>query len=624
VGEAEADLNGACSDHESNIPRSGLYEPNETQVSSVKPEGTMLVPTRVAFQGGGARLADLLPIVAAIQKAKLAKEIAVTHVSGTSAGAIAAGLVATNTDARQFINQLTGERKGVIPGLLGKGRMTGWLTTSKAGLLTSLLAGRSISNKKRLRHTIHKLFTQSNPRLSADFKLKHLPVIGFSVMVTDITSCQPQRISKTLDPDKNLFDVVADSCSVPFLFKYLPDLKLDPPDFYVDGGIVQNFPIDSLVDDKNLVSDMILGFGFTDDFKGSPINGILAYSSRLLSSSMQSSMEYAKRKVGPDRVFQIKSTLDTFDFAEALDQILDADHFERRVDEAYEWILTKVGTYRTSYERVTLSHVLCRVKEVYATYVTDEMAQNRSDLLRIVKIDSMFPPESDLNSANDRSYTSYNVAFDDRRMNAIRVANPLDNVDYEFNDALAAIPEPRITLEEAGTSLSFTSVPSRGITREKSLDHLVFFKGTTGERRAVSVGQRAYIYRGLTGLHPDNGSQDYFIIRNQGIDPIEGVKILFYVPRRIERRAGPDLEEITLSRDDVFLSIRNGVARADELAAGPGEALNLAEITALNLPREENDERFLKVGWSIQALPPKSAFGLDLSLPKYLTVQKGA
>jgi predicted acylesterase/phospholipase RssA len=59
-----------------------------------------------AFQGGGARLALLLPVVQAILACEEEGTIQVTRVAGTSAGAIAAALVAGRADMKALVDHL--------------------------------------------------------------------------------------------------------------------------------------------------------------------------------------------------------------------------------------------------------------------------------------------------------------------------------------------------------------------------------------------------------------------------------------------------------------------------------------------------------------------------------------
>jgi predicted acylesterase/phospholipase RssA len=61
---------------------------------------------QIAFQGGGARLALLIPVIEALQQLEKDKEINVTRIAGTSAGAIAAALLAGNGNIPALVEHL--------------------------------------------------------------------------------------------------------------------------------------------------------------------------------------------------------------------------------------------------------------------------------------------------------------------------------------------------------------------------------------------------------------------------------------------------------------------------------------------------------------------------------------
>ncbi len=54
----------------------------------------MTIKIQVAFQGGGAKFAALLAVVETLQELQKSGDIEVTRVSGASAGAIAAAILA--------------------------------------------------------------------------------------------------------------------------------------------------------------------------------------------------------------------------------------------------------------------------------------------------------------------------------------------------------------------------------------------------------------------------------------------------------------------------------------------------------------------------------------------------
>ena len=70
------------------------------------------VPIQVVFQGGGAKLCDLLAAAEAIEGLEKAGEIVIRRVAGTSAGAIAACLLASGQSIESVRERLraTGNR----------------------------------------------------------------------------------------------------------------------------------------------------------------------------------------------------------------------------------------------------------------------------------------------------------------------------------------------------------------------------------------------------------------------------------------------------------------------------------------------------------------------------------
>jgi hypothetical protein len=205
----------------------------------------------------------------------------------------------------------------------------------------------------------------------------------------------------------------------------------------------------------------------------------------------------------------------------------------------------------------------------------------------------------------------YDLTFEDSRINAIRIANPLDNLNYTFNESLFAVPEPRILLRESGEDIDFTSIPAQGITCPDQLDHIVFLRGREAGPRTISVQQKAFIFNGLTGLRPERDASDYFVIRNQCLDDIEVATMIFYIPKEME--VGNRHHEI--SAEDVSLTLRPESVRGEEVFAGPGKRLTSDEIAAAHLAKEDGDSRFVRVGWRISSLPANSVFGLNIALP---------
>lgn len=74
---------------------------------------------QLAFQGGGAKLAAMLPIAHAFRDAEIDEYVAIHRTSGTSAGSICAALVATQADfgavRRYLIDKGPGHLAALVP-----------------------------------------------------------------------------------------------------------------------------------------------------------------------------------------------------------------------------------------------------------------------------------------------------------------------------------------------------------------------------------------------------------------------------------------------------------------------------------------------------------------------------
>jgi predicted acylesterase/phospholipase RssA len=66
----------------------------------------MTIPIHVVFQGGGARFMALLAAAEALQELQTTNDLRIASVSGTSAGSLAAAMVATNQPIDRFKSRI--------------------------------------------------------------------------------------------------------------------------------------------------------------------------------------------------------------------------------------------------------------------------------------------------------------------------------------------------------------------------------------------------------------------------------------------------------------------------------------------------------------------------------------
>ena len=109
---------------------------------------------QLALQGGGARIVSLLGAAGAIQElrdeARKSKQLKVTRVMGTSAGAIVGAMIAANVDIEKFRLEL--QKRNRLP-LLEELR-SGWGANTRLSLMERHTGGATLSrslSKTRLR-----------------------------------------------------------------------------------------------------------------------------------------------------------------------------------------------------------------------------------------------------------------------------------------------------------------------------------------------------------------------------------------------------------------------------------------------------------------------------------------
>lgn len=156
----------------------------------------------------------------------------ITELAGTSGGSLIAALYAADPDARKLQTM-----------------MFEFDTSKLIEFNFSALFNMGFCKGRYLEHCLKHVFS--------DLTMKELK-IPLSIAVTDLNKGIPTYFSSYDTPDIKVWQAVRASCSVPFL--YTP-CKIDT-DYYVDGGIVNNIPVNLLTDTEdtelyavNLVSD---------------------------------------------------------------------------------------------------------------------------------------------------------------------------------------------------------------------------------------------------------------------------------------------------------------------------------------------------------------------------------
>ncbi len=250
---------------------------------------------QLAVQGGGAKVFALLAALDSVQQLVRAGKLEVTRIAGTSAGAIAASLFAAGVDLAGLRHELPTLGGGIIREL----GAPSFLDFVRAA------TGRPIWSMGSLAGLMDKLLGRTGVRSFED-------TVGKTGTELLIVSSDLHELKRVEHRKGFITNAVLDSCGIPFCFRTWKEPRAN----FVDGGICENLPVESLVNEEGTYGTVI-GISFERIRPERPEN-IRAFSAALLDAAIDNSVERAIRRIGTERVLSLGCPFGTFDFDAAL------------------------------------------------------------------------------------------------------------------------------------------------------------------------------------------------------------------------------------------------------------------------------------------------------------------
>jgi len=294
----------------------------------------------VAYQGGGAKLFELLPVITSLNDIeKNETDFRIFRVSGTSAGAIAAALHATNCDIRKIIESKALLEKFVL-------KRFGGMSNTSPFLISRILSGKSAYPESNLYDLIMHIF--------------EIGGVDAEKAISDLTGNTELRILRSdiknhksyKDDEKSeqpLISSLVDSCAIPFVFRVpSKDRKnqLNTP-FIVDGGLFQNLPIKAATE-KLTPNQYALGFSFerneASDFREP---GVIKYTKNIVESLFTERVEDAAKLVGESNIIKLPNNIYMLGFDEVF-----SDDMESRFSAAEASVREKVYIWKAGLENL--------------------------------------------------------------------------------------------------------------------------------------------------------------------------------------------------------------------------------------------------------------------------------
>lgn len=291
---------------------------------------------RVAFQGGGAAVAGLLPVAQAFYNLSEGKRplFSIDRVAGTSAGSIAGAILASGIPPVQFKDWITSNHTEYSTKLARP--------TFLFGAAFSLYWGYPLYSHEVIEKFIRNMF-EAVVGKEFDDRFSSMK-IALSICATDISNrdlvvyCSEKEVaSRNYRP---LSEAVADSCSIPFIFKG-PKSAARPT--IVDGGILDNLPVDALFDD-DISNSSIFGVTVRHSQYTPDILKSSRYAALIVSNLIDGNVRKSLARVNDTNVIDLVYPGDAMDFDFAV------NYLDRKFDERTRYFEAKI---RAQYEPTT-------------------------------------------------------------------------------------------------------------------------------------------------------------------------------------------------------------------------------------------------------------------------------
>lgn len=283
-------------------------------------------PTRVqvAIQGGGAKVVALLAAAEVLEQLEEQSDLRLTRVAGTSAGAIVACLLASQKiRVRDLRDQLRHQHAGTLRKLFPP--------VKRVRAYSRILRGKPLYDTDGLRKFLAAFFGSYGIHTLGELDLETF------IITSDLLGGKKKVFNSKVECDRTIVDCLVDSCAMPFVFRAPRNLG-EPT--YVDGGICENLPSDELDGEKEKYG-RVIGISFHHSPLVVKPKTVLDFSKSLLDTAIANSMARARRVIGEEHVFSIRTDLPTLGFQEALGDAIEAKYDNIKY-EAREWFARHV------------------------------------------------------------------------------------------------------------------------------------------------------------------------------------------------------------------------------------------------------------------------------------------
>jgi predicted acylesterase/phospholipase RssA len=527
----------------------------------------MAIKAQFVFQGGGAKLGCLVAAADAIAANVESLGIEIRGVSGASAGAVAAVILASGRPPNHFADRL----RQIGPNFISKVVKQ----YNDVIMLVYVLLGHRLYDRPKFVEFFNALLELDDQPIKKFSDLKY-PVHLFATDLATKSSISYDNSSEIL-----VAEALADSCAIPFFLHTFRDTK-----DIIDGGLVSNLPIEHLAKKPGHSQDEIIAISFSEGGVNQKSSSLKEYIMAIAATAIDSHVNKAITKLPTNHIHKIFTNTRTFDFSSALQHDLSPTPYEGYKASVEKFLHDLAREKRLEYATLSYQGFVQRLDEHHKHIVAYQ---------NISVVRALYKWTSNSLRMQDRKQTD----FCDAEL-TIRVEKDFASVigvRYSSGDRLIHIGDVNVRVtDESGQAIACTVFPLPPEQVDSSVvssNLLVFFQqplrcGTYRIRYQTLAQQILYDVVTEKGW-------DQIGYRAAYMDHVEELLMLVNIPRQLPVVLAKCPESHQPSDRPVWID---------------GEELSEAEIAHLAQPAVE----YKAVGWRARNLYKGYATGFLASL----------
>jgi predicted acylesterase/phospholipase RssA len=279
----------------------------------------MALDFQLSLQGGGAKIVALLAAAEAVQYLEEKREICLTRIAGTSAGAIVGAFLAAGKPISSIRASLAGDK--------GRHLIARFPVPGMPRALWQAYRGQPFWSDEPLQEWLSGV-------LPGDFANLGKPLIVVSANLD-------QSKAEKHTGRGPLINALLESAGLPFCFR---SWQSNGNSINVDGGLCENLPVEDLLADADKLG-RVIGFTFPQAISGRP-KDLKGFAMSLLDVAINHSVQTAHSRLGSESVFPLEvPELSTFNFNSAM-RFLQSDAYDKQKEKVIGWFRQLVRSSR--------------------------------------------------------------------------------------------------------------------------------------------------------------------------------------------------------------------------------------------------------------------------------------